>query len=114
MSSLFRFALLEHDWPESHLDLFLEWGGSLLAWRLPAEALNFPMRAIHIDRHRLAYLDYEGPISGNRGSVRQVDGGGLRWLVMTEVLYVVELDGERLKGRYRLHKANNDWLMYQG
>lgn len=114
MSSPFRFALLEHDWPHLHLDLLLEWGGSLLTWRLPAEILNFPMRATSLDRHRIAYLEYEGPISNNRGSVRRVDRGGLRWLVMTEVLYLVELEGERLNGRYRLHKANSDWLLHQG
>ena len=28
--------------------------------------------------HRLDYLEYEGPVSGDRGSVRRVDGGQYR------------------------------------
>ena len=64
-----RFAILEHDWPTRHWDFLLEAGSVLRAWRLlekpwmdrvvPAEA-NFD--------HRLLYLDFEGPLSGNRGS----------------------------------------------
>jgi hypothetical protein len=31
--------------------------------------------AQRIADHRLAYLEYEGPISGGRGTVRRLDGG---------------------------------------
>jgi hypothetical protein len=42
--------------------------------------------------HRRRYLDYEGPISGNRGHVQRVASGRLRWLRMAtyELAWKVE------------------------
>lgn len=42
--------------------------------------------------HRRRYLDYEGPISGNRGQVERVASGRLRWLRMAckELAWSVE------------------------
>ncbi|MCP4170806.1 MAG: hypothetical protein GY758_08565 [Fuerstiella sp.] len=72
----FRFVILEHDSPFLHWDLLLQQGRALAAWRLlspmvttswiPAEALP---------DHRLIYLDYEGPVSNNRGVVTRVASG---------------------------------------
>ena len=31
--------------------------------------------ATRLPDHRLAYLEYEGPVSGNRGVVRRIDSG---------------------------------------
>src|SRR5262245_56825245 len=69
-----RFVLLEHDHPTPHLDLLFEVGEVLWAWRLaqmPAEEMA--VAATRNFDHRLVYLDYEGPISGDRGRVRRVD-----------------------------------------
>lgn len=66
---------------ESHWDFMLEQSDRLLTWRLgtlPEYAPQGPMQAIEARRiadHRPLYLDYEGEISGNRGSVRRVLGG---------------------------------------
>lgn len=84
-----RFALLFHECPPSlgrpsHWDLMLEREGVLLTWSLPAlpaawggeAGIAFEqIDATRLADHRLAYLDYEGPISGERGSVTRVDGG---------------------------------------
>lgn len=71
-----EFVVLEHDWPELHWDLMLESGSSLATWRLkhsPRTGLWIP--AERIADHRKAYLNYEGPVSGNRGCVsRQFSG----------------------------------------
>ncbi|MFO0864423.1 MAG: DNA polymerase ligase N-terminal domain-containing protein [Gemmataceae bacterium] len=71
-----RFVLLEHDHPTLHWDLMLEEGDSLRTWRLPSPRFGGePMEATSLAPHRLAYLDYEGPVSGGRGSVKRVDAG---------------------------------------
>src|SRR5918995_6074940 len=71
-----RFVVLEHDWPAVHWDLLLECGPVLRAWRLLAEP--GPGRAVPAEPnfdHRPVYLDYEGPLSGDRGRVWRGGGG---------------------------------------
>ncbi len=71
-----RFTILEHDHPTLHWDLLLEAGETLRTWRLaqPPEGPQ-PIPATPLPDHRLVYLDYEGPVSGNRGVVRAWDRG---------------------------------------
>ncbi|HXD85379.1 MAG TPA: DNA polymerase ligase N-terminal domain-containing protein [Urbifossiella sp.] len=96
-----RYVILEHDWPMRHWDLLLEAGESLRAWRLleeprtggpiPAEA-NLP--------HRLFYLDYEGPIPGDRGQVQRWDSGTFIWVENEPERAIFDLEGNRLTGRF--------------
>lgn len=95
-----RFAVLEHDWPTLHWDFLLESGPVLRAWRLLAEPVMgkvIPAEA-NFD-HRPLYLDYEGPVSGNRGCVRRWDAGEFDWLCDDGSRVEVELCGTKLKGR---------------
>jgi hypothetical protein len=72
-----RFVVLEHDHPEVHWDFMLEHGDVLKTWRLP----EFPpiqgkkLKAQALADHRLLYLNYEGPVRGNRGNVVRRDQG---------------------------------------
>ena len=76
-----RFVLLHHAMEASagrydHWDLMLEHGGTLVTFeldRLPTATGQFEAR--RLADHRLAYLDYEGHISGNRGQVFRLDRG---------------------------------------
>jgi hypothetical protein len=89
-----RFVLLLHECPDdrpraTHCDLMLEDGAALRTWalsRLPHDWRLLSADANLIDAtntvdaeqladHRLAYLDYEGPISGDRGAVHRLDQG---------------------------------------
>ena len=72
-----RFVILEHDYPELHWDLMLEAGAALRTWRLaaPPQVLGERIAATALPDHRLHYLDYEGPISGGRGTVKRWDAG---------------------------------------
>ena len=71
-----RFAILDHDWPVRHWDLLLEAGPTCLTWRLAAPPDRpGPIPAIAAAPHRLVYLDYKGPVSGDRGTVSQWDAG---------------------------------------
>jgi hypothetical protein len=98
-----RFAVLTHDWPVAHLDLFLEQNGVLRAWRLPADYQPREVcEALERHDHRLAYLDYVGPVSGDRGTVSRWDAGELEWLSETEQRIEVRLRGSRLNGDFAL------------
>lgn len=72
-----RFVILRHDHPHLHWDFMLETGEVLRAWRLEREPLADagPIAATALADHRLMYLDYEGPVSGGRGTVTRWDAG---------------------------------------
>lgn len=55
-----------------------------------ADALQ-EVEAIQLDDHRAAYLDYEGPVSGDRGTVTRVASGEVTWREATERRVVVDL-----------------------
>ena len=107
-----RFVLLRHECPPSmgkpsHWDLMLERDGVLLTWSLealprawggdgasPTQEDDSPLAATRLADHRIAYLDYEGPISGDRGSVTRVDRGEYEVREETDVEIRVRLRGE--------------------
>jgi hypothetical protein len=94
-----RYVILEHDWPEKHWDFMLETGAVLQTWKLtdaPQPGVDIPAEKSF--DHRLMYLDYEGPISGGRGSVSRWDGGTFKTLIEQENRRVIRLQGERLQG----------------
>ena len=71
-----QFVILEHDYPFLHWDFLIEDGGGLASWRL----LELPQSGIRVSAaslpvHRPHYLNWEGPISGDRGSVRRIHKG---------------------------------------
>ncbi len=61
----------------SHYDVMFETDEGLLTWaveRLPS--VGQPRQpALRLPLHRTAYLDYEGPVSGDRGYVHRVQAG---------------------------------------
>lgn len=71
-----RFVILEHDYPFLHWDLLLEEECSARTWRLLRKpCLGEPIAAEPLPDHRLMYLDYEGVVSGDRGSVKRIIAG---------------------------------------
>lgn len=74
--NVLRFVLLEHRWNGVHWDFMLESEGRLRTWAIDEPVVAgriLPARAL--DDHRSAYLDYQGPVAGGRGSVARVDQG---------------------------------------
>jgi hypothetical protein len=105
-----RFAVLAHDHPTPHWDLFLEAGAVLRSWRLPQSLPpGIPVAAEPAADHRLEYLDFEGPVSGDRGTVFRVDGGTFTWLVDEPDRLVVRLGGARFAGRLSLSRTSVGW-----
>jgi len=96
-----RFVVLRHDIPGGvHWDFMLEKGMSLATWSLPEPPDSaHPITAEALPDHRLAYLDYEGPVSGGRGSVTRWDRGTYQVESETEAGLTAMLSGERLRGR---------------
>lgn len=103
------FVILEHDHPFLHWDFMFEEGDSLRSWRL----LNQPMLDVWIEaeslpNHRKFYLDYEGPVSGNRGQVTRWDFGTCRVNELQEEIISLILNGSRLSAKVTLERTSPD------
>ncbi len=111
-----QFVILRHDFPELHWDLMLEEEGVLKTWRLNAppvidpalEESSIDLVAEELPDHRLEYLDYEGPVSGDRGEVLQWDRGTFSLLERSDGFIVALMTGEELAGRVTLKKMENE------
>ena len=105
-----RFAVLRHDSPRGlHWDLLLEMGPVLKTWALsqpPESGKELTCEAL--PDHRLDYLEYEGPLSGDRGTVGRWDYGAYEILRQSESQLVVELAGGKLTGRAVLERSSGD------
>lgn len=109
-----RFVVLEHDHPTLHWDLMLEAGDKLRTWRLaqPPEKEAGPIPATALGDHRKMYLDYEGPVSGGRGSVVRWDSGEFACAdaAAEPHLEMILFHGSRLHGCWLLqHLDGADW-----
>jgi hypothetical protein len=105
-----RFVILEHDHPRLHWDLMLEAGEVLRTWRLLAEPENNPVAAEPAFDHRLLYLEYEGPVSGDRGDVKRWDHGSYLLEQEQPDRLILLLSGVRLRGRAVLEHTAGGWL----
>jgi hypothetical protein len=103
-----RFVLLEHDHPFLHWDLMLEAGQMLRTWRLTAlPESGREIAAESLGDHRRAYLDYEGPLSGGRGTVRRWDAGTFQWIRDEANEIEIRLEGEHCR-RCAILRRNPD------
>lgn len=116
-----QYVILRHDHPELHWDLMLEEGDVLKTWRLPqppeidqaSDETSLDLTAEALPDHRLVYLEYEGPVSGDRGEVSRWDRGTFTLLERSEDQLVALLTGEELAGRLTLKKqdSENEWSL---
>jgi len=74
-----RFVILHHQSPtDEHWDVMLETDTALTTWSIPPQCpmgASFACSATRLPDHRKHYLDYEGEVSGNRGTVARIDAG---------------------------------------
>jgi hypothetical protein len=137
-----RFVLLYHRCPtnyvrSSHWDLMLEQGDMLRTWALarlpkawqaahswtqlsttdcPPLAVENDVEAVELADHRREYLDYEGELSGDRGSVTRVAEGTYRaWRESADCIEC-EIDGAPLAGSCMLGRVNGSdrWTLSCG
>lgn len=109
-----RFVVLRHELPPTaarsgvHWDLMLEHEGkpgtaSLRTWALEVEpAADIEIVALALADHRVEYLAYEGPVSGDRGVVERWDEGEYVLEAETDEAILFSLRGKRLVGRAKL------------
>lgn len=117
-----RYAILHHKLPDGeHWDVLLEQDDALATWQLaekPAGPDALPIPAVRIFDHRKKYLDYEGPISGDRGSVTRFDGGELRIHETGQQRWLFDLAGHIFCGRFCLTRVpdggQDHWLFTTG
>ena len=98
------FALLEHTAREGiHWDFVIEVPGQALlpTWRLLRDPLTCPgdIPAEPIADHRPHFLQYEGKLSGDLGSVRRIDRGEAVVERFDSGELVARLAGDHLCGR---------------
>ena len=84
LATMRRFVILHHQSPTGeHWDVMLEMDddlmtGALMTWSIPPQCpsgTSFVCPATALPMHRNHYLDYEGEITGNRGTVTRIDVG---------------------------------------
>ena len=97
------FVILEHQTPPGyprgrHWDFMLEHQGVLRTWALSQPPqMGQSVEAEPLADHRLEYLDYEGPVSGGRGTVSRWDHGTYRLLEETPEQLRLELEGQKVR-----------------
>ncbi|MBI3467645.1 MAG: hypothetical protein HY000_31945 [Planctomycetes bacterium] len=118
-----RYVVLHHVAPAGseradHWDLMLEFGGSLRTWALPLPPEAGQTQIVDaLPDHRLAYLEYEGPISGNRGRVTRWDAGLFDMVSASDSQLEIRLRGERLSCHaklVRLAETSERWWLSLG
>ena len=124
-----RFVLLRHEFPpgsdrSDHWDFMLEHEGVLRTWEL-GELPSSWARALGIESpnnlsevcarpladHRLAYLDFEGPLTGDRGTVRRCDRGEFDVLCSDATRFHVNMSGSYLRGEIELRLMESQWRL---
>ncbi len=108
-----RYVILEHDHPSLHWDFMLEVGDVLRTWRLAAPPQpGEEVLATALPDHRRMYLDYEGPVSGDRGRVVRWDSGTFVWNGNESDHLAVDLRGGRLEGTAILKRTEEErWVL---
>lgn len=105
-----RYAVLRHDGiPDPHFDLLIETspGSPLATWRCPVWPITERTQLTRLKDHRLLYLDFEGQLTGNRGSVHRIEAGICQLDIGPDAQWTLQLVHRRLT----LAALNStDWL----
>ena len=114
-----RFVVLEHIGtasykPGRHWDLMLEVDGGLKTWELDEiPAVGLTVHATALPDHRLQYLDYEGPLTDQRGDVRQLDAGVYEIVSEQQDKLVIRLAGMQLQCQLTLKRDTEAPTIWQ-
>jgi hypothetical protein len=109
-----RYVVLRHELPSdsaraSHWDLMFEFQGVLRTWSVESEpAIGRTAIAQLLADHRLEYLEYQGPVSGGRGTVVRWDEGEYTLEQSGDQRWQTLLCGRRLQARVTLVQETPD------
>lgn len=116
------YVIQKHAASHLHYDLRLEKDGVLKSWAIPKEpptARGVKRLAIQTEDHPLEYANFEGVIPEGEygaGKVEIWDKGTFDVEEWGDEKIVVNIRGEKLKGRYcliRFKKQENGWLFFK-
>ncbi|MEV0853862.1 ATP-dependent DNA ligase [Nocardia fluminea] len=114
-----RFVIQEHHARRLHWDVRLEHDGVLASWAVPKGPPTEPKHnrlAVRTEDHPLEYLHFHGTIpKGEYGAGEMTiwDSGTYVTEKWRSDEVIVELDGERVSGRYAFIQTKGDqWLMH--
>jgi len=118
------YVIQKHHATRLHYDLRLEHNGVLKSWAVPKgppERSGERRLAVEVEDHPLEYAEFEGVIPEGQygaGKVECWDRGWFESLKWEEDEIVVEIHGERLRGRYCLirfqkEKDPKNWLFFK-
>ena len=116
-----RYVILEHRIPDGgvHFDCLFEIDDVLASWKMPVPPTHAkPVHATKQADHRKAYLDYEGPLTGARGTVTVWDAGTFQLAegdtlshMMETGIVICQCHGKKLDGRLSLmYLAGTLWV----
>ena len=107
------FVVQHHVCPQGdHYDWMLERAGGLITFQMSVRLGDLIVgQAVDVRRlgeHRRAYLTYEGPVSGGRGSVRIDDRGTYEATGQPDARWLVRVRGQHAAGRLSLDRVEGD------
>jgi len=115
-----KFVIHHHVTVPEHYDLMLEADETLHTWQVTPENLEDLLcgrriKALKIQDHRKKYLEYEGPVSCDRGHVSLYDNGEYRLMKKKNNQTEYFFSGEKLTGRVIFyHEKDTFCLQYLG
>ncbi|MEF8874047.1 MAG: DNA polymerase ligase N-terminal domain-containing protein [Candidatus Thermoplasmatota archaeon] len=118
------YTMQKHDASSLHYDLRLEKEGVLKSWAIPkgpSEEPSDKRLAIETEDHSLDYAHFEGEIEEGEygaGEVELWDEGTYEIVVWEENKIIVDIDGNRLDGKYVLirfkpEEEPENWLFFK-
>ena len=119
-----HFVIHKHAASRLHYDLRLEKDGALKSWAVPKEPpseFGAKRLAVSVDDHDITYITFEGTIPEGEygaGTVEIWDSGEYELVeYKSGEKWVVDLYGNKLKGRYALVQMKNrgekNWLFFK-
>jgi len=118
------YSIQKHDATSLHYDLRLERNAVLKSWAIPKGPSEDPSDkrlAIETEDHPIDYADFEGEIEEGKygaGGVELWDKGTYEEVEWEKNKIVVDIDGEKLNGKYVLIRFKPDeepenWLFFK-
>jgi bifunctional non-homologous end joining protein LigD len=114
-----RYVIQEHYARSHHFDLRLERDGVLVSWAIPKGMPTDTKKnrlAMRVEDHDLSHLEVEDgtPVEGVADATTKSiwDRGTCTYEQFDDGMVIVALHGERLRGRYAIFRAGENWLVH--
>ncbi|MBU2497090.1 MAG: 3'-phosphoesterase [Nanoarchaeota archaeon] len=113
------YVIQFHRSKKAHYDLRLQFGNKLKSWAVPKKPsvkIGEKRLAVQVADHSLGYASFQGEIKEGygKGTVKIWDKGTYILLEKTPKKILIEIKGNKLKGKYALIKfREKNWLFFK-